>query len=209
MRVRMFSSAALAAFVSLGVSAAAQAATIIYTDEKAFEADVADVQATGFDALTPLQWQVAGATATVSDGEIGDVVRSGSDTVLTLNSAMTSFGGNFQLSRGGWGHGLRFTLIRDNGSEEALSTILARRNGFFGFTSTEAFSAVRISWSGSKYNATEAYALNDVRVAPVASVEQGLPVSGAPEPSTWAVMLAGFAVVGGSLRRRTSKTAVA
>ena len=51
--------------------------------------------------------------------------------------------------------------------------------------------------------------LNGVRLSPSSSITIGLSTMGAiPEPSTWAFMIIGFAVVGTGLRRRKQKAVV-
>jgi hypothetical protein len=190
---------------------AAQAATIIYTSESEFEAVAAPTALETFDGgVSSLLTVVSGSDIFMADA-LQDMVWRNDDvgTVFTFAYDVTAFGGVFDLSRGGFGHGIRFSLLREGGEEE-VDTLLARRDGFFGFTSTEAFSAVRVVWSGSKHNGRETYALDDVRItaAPLARALSPS-ASAAPEPSTWAVMLAGFAGAGASLRRRNGGRAAA
>lgn len=66
-------------------------------------------------------------------------------------------------------------------------------NAFFGFTSDTAFKRVRLV--GPSFGNSTTYRLDNITVAEATSV---------PEPAAWALMIAGFGLVGGSLRRRAT-----
>lgn len=190
--------------VAFGIPAGvAQAATVIYTSESSFQTAAAPTTLETFDGGVSSLLTIDSGSGLFTGNAFEDIVFRNDDEGTVINFAydVLAFGGVFKLSLDGFGHGLRFSLLRDSG-EEAVGTVLARRDGFFGFTSTEAFSAIRITWSGSKYNAKETYGLDDVLITAAPLVARGAPVSGAPEPTTWALMLAGFGSAGVALRRR-------
>ena len=199
MSTKLFSALTVAAV--LAIPTFSSATTVIFVDQENFENSVLTTES-GFSLDTGWRLTMSGPSTKAVDDEIEGVVRSnGESTLISFGSSMSGFGGYFDLSRGGWGHGLRFTLLRSGGAEEVVNHVLSHRNGFFGVSSSEAFDAVRISWSGSKYGSKETYTLADVQLAPAAA---GAPVlaSGAPEPGAWALMLSGFLFAGGALRRR-------
>ncbi|WP_293473078.1 PEPxxWA-CTERM sorting domain-containing protein [Phenylobacterium sp.] len=104
--------------------------------------------------------------------------------VITFDTAITAFGASYRnvLS----GSGIRFTVNGDTFAGPAVN------DGFFGFTSTTAFTTITVSGDN------EFHFFDDVRYASASA--------GVPEPSTWAMLILGFAGVGAALRRRAWAT---
>lgn len=97
---------------------------------------------------------------------------------FTFDAPITAFGAFFSNALGA--SGLTFTVGGDVFAGPAANS------GFFGFTSTAAFTTIAVS------GANEVHNFDDVRFGGAA----------VPEPSTWALLIGGFGLAGSALRRR-------
>ena len=89
--------------------------------------------------------------------------------------------------------GLAFTLNLTGGGTEALGTVLSTEVGsFFGVISTQKFDSVLVTASTNP-GVAETHDLDNLQFGLSAAV---------PEPASWALMVAGFGLVGANMRRR-------
>ena len=123
---------------------AVSAATTIYNDFTAFElATGAGLNFEEFDDLTfenvALTTNEAGS-AFLTGGQLrARPTRAGTTLTYNFTSPITAFGGDFDLSPGGDGNGLRFVL---DGSEIVSEEIGAPYVGFWGFVSDVSFTTL-------------------------------------------------------------------
>jgi hypothetical protein len=187
------------------ISTQASAATMIYSDAAAFNLAAGATVTEDFSDGT----LVPGLSITSSGGQITggmffDSVSPGDTTLFSFSSGQSAFGGIFNLADpGGPGLGLSLTLGLLGGGTETLSQEILRtcQGCFFGFTSTNPFVSVTFN-PGTQAGALETFALDDLQIAPAQT-------AAVPEPTTWALMLLGFGLVGGAMRtRRSQKLAV-
>ncbi|MEG3125549.1 PEPxxWA-CTERM sorting domain-containing protein [Sphingomonas sp. GB1N7] len=122
----------------------------------------------------------------------------GGNITIGLNSLATAFGSDlFQNFGGGNQSGLNaaFLVSLFNGSSLVGTynvSVASGTGSFFGLTGSDAFNRVTVSQSGG-------YAVLDNVRFNVAAV---------PEPATWGMMILGFGLMGGAMRRRSTKTNV-
>lgn len=195
-----------AAVACLTGATSSSAATFITVDQAEFESSVSSVDA-GFDPASPFQLTAVGFSSRVAGDRLEAVVRADDSAVVSFGSEVTAFGGHFNLGPGGWGSGLRFSLLRSDGTEERIDHLLTKWNGFFGLSATEAFSALRVDWSGSKYGSKETFVLSDIKVSAPSRAPAAI-TSPAPEPSTWALIIGGLGLAGSVLRGHRRRAVV-
>ena len=186
----MYKSLLLSSFL-LAVPGAASAATIVYNSGPAFDSAAGSTLVEDFDDATLLPGvTVTTTTGSVSGGLFQDRLVPGASTTFNFTSAQSAFGGIFDLSPGGAGLGLSFTLGFLGGGTEIVSQQLANSctGCFFGFSSTNPFTSVTLN-SGTQGGVAETFNLNNLQIA-----------AAVPEPATWALMLIGFGFVGGAMR---------
>lgn len=195
----------------------AAAATTVYTN-------VADFQSalTGDTVLedfrdshwaSPLE-SIVSANGHRQGNHWEDEITSKDTTTFNFSSLINGFGGDFNASAGGHGPGI--TVLLFNGTDQVDSFDLGIPNGdgnsFWGFVSDEAFDAVKLVLGtpdsygtqgfGKKPNkSTEVYKLDDLRFGTIQDVAGGV-----PEPSTWIMMILGFGLIGGVMRKRQQAT---
>lgn len=186
-------------------ASAAQAATVIYTDRAAFSAEAPGATSEAFhDAVLAAGLSINPQDGALAGGVLKDrVTQGGAGTTLLFDGGARAFGGTFDLSARGYGGGLRFSLLFDDGSETLLSQKLASvKNSFFGFVSDNPFVGVRIADGSTVRAFRETYTLDDVLYESAQGAAAGVEMSPAPEPSSWAMAILGFLGVGSVLRTR-------
>lgn len=170
----------LGAALGLAVFASvSSAATTIFTDRTAF--DIATGGSLTFEDFNDGVLDGVGV-ATDAGGVVNGVWRdrpttAGASTTFTFGGGITSFGADFDLSPGGAGTGLRFTL---DGNEVVAEEVIGTYSGFFGFISDASFSTILVE-SGSSIGVPNGF----VGVAETHTFDNlsfGTPVTLAPVP---------------------------
>lgn len=174
----------------LALPGTASAATTVFTSQPAFNVAAGPTLLENFNDAALIPGLSITTTGSISGGQFQDRLVPGSSTTFNFTSAQSAFGGIFDLSPGGAGLGIRFTLGRLGGGTEVVTQQVANNcvGCFFGFSSTNPFTSVTLN-SGTQGGFAETYNLNDLKVA-----------AAVPEPSTWAFMLIGFGFIGGVMR---------
>lgn len=156
------------------------AATTVYTDRAAF--DLATGGSLSFDDLNDASFN--GFSIQSDAGFVQANTRwrdrptpNGATTTFTFGSGITAFGGDYDLSPGGNGNGLRFVL---DGTEIVSQEISAPYVGFWGFVSDTFFTSVQVQ-AGSGPGRAETHNFDNfsfgvaATVAPI-PVPAGLPM---------------------------------
>ncbi len=192
----------VASAVACAIGAPALAATTIYNDRSAFELALSSFYV---ETFTNNMLNGSGASFVSSAGSIGtnrfnDVVQQngGNSTTWSFTSAINGFGGNWDLSPGGAGSGIRFFL---DGTTLVQGEVPRTFTGqFFGFISDAAFTSVKYDGGTQSHSlAQETHHLDNMTYG----------VTAVPEPETYAMMLAGLGLLGFAARRRKQAAAVA
>lgn len=176
------------------VASSASAATIVYTSQASYLAALGGSAQTEDFADTTLVpgLSITSTAGNIASGRFNDrVVLGEATTSFTFGSAINGFGAIFDETPGGFGEGLDFLI---DGTSLVTSLSGAASGTFLGFISDSPFTSVLIR-GGTSSGTAETYNLDDLTFG--TSV-----VSAAPEPTTWALMLVGFGVVGFAIRRR-------
>ena len=172
---------------------AANAAVTVYTDEANFLAALSSYVTEDFaDATLVPGLSFTSDAGVIGSGLFNDRLSPGAASTLFSFTGATAFGGTFDLSPGGFGSGIQFTLNLSGGGT-ADGGELRDQNGFYGFISTDVFDSVLMT-AGSGPG-IETYTLDNLHIGSGGVV---------PEPATWALMIAGFGMVGLAARRRQS-----
>jgi hypothetical protein len=227
----------LATFAAVTVAGSAQAATTTYTTAAAFGAATTGVTTTNFEgapvnsAIWILQsgsYTQDGLTLTQTTNNAflvdptltnyyynwgtGDIISTPASGTLTVTfaTAVTAFALNLGAY---YDDGLQSTPagapstlygrpinIGTAQGDFTVNTATTRDLTFFGVTSDTAFNSFTISGITPTLGASIVFDNLSKGSAVVAAV---------PEPASWAMMIAGFGLVGGAMRRRASKAAFA
>ena len=181
--------AALALGVApLAFAMPANASVTIFGNAGAFDAAHNETIEDFNDATLTTGLTITTTNGNIASGRFNDVVTpSGATTTFTFAAPQVAFGGIFNMTPGGLGSSLRFFI---DGVELATQVPSVGGEQFFGFSSTTAFSSVRVA-SGSNPG-QETYNLDNLRFA----------AGAVPEPATWAMLILGFGVIGGAMRTR-------
>lgn len=192
-------------FASSMMVSAAQAAPTIYTNAAAFQAALKSTNTENFEKVaaqygnlvTTPNFTVAGSGVGIGgSGYTGGnalqyTTNVGTPLTFTFSNAINAFG--FDLY--GLGTlGATTLSVGYNGSTATLLSNYVGNNGydgFFGFIdTTSSFKSLTLANTVS----------GDVYV--VDNVVSGTALGAVPEPASWALMIAGFAMVGFAMRRR-------
>ena len=197
--------AAFAATTALAANPATAAVTF-YTSVNAFTAALGNSGTVeNFDdrVLVP-GLTIASDNGSIGGGTFNDRLESSNQvrTTFTFANGQNGFGGLFDLTPGGAGLGIQIRLVGNGGllNQEVPN---GANGQFFGFISDEAFDVVRfVGGTQAANGSSETYTLDNLRFG-------ALTAGAVPEPATWAMMIAGFGLVGGAMRRRSTKIAFA
>ena len=185
----------LAFGVAALMASTAQAAVTVYNSQAAYASALGTSVIEDFSDNT----LVGGLSFTSTVGNIGSgrfndrVVRLGAQTTFNFATPTNGFGAIFDETPGGFGQNLKFTIDGITVVSPELSN--AGAGTFFGFISTNSFSSVLIT-AGSGPGGAETYNLDNLQFN-----------AAVPEASTWAMMIAGFGLVGAAMRRRATAVA--
>lgn len=227
----MHAKTALLSFALMaGVSAAAQATTTMYTDEAAYLAAISGAATDSFDDLG-IQYYGTSLTRTVGDysyqlsapqglygaGENGDGwISTNSDadsiTISNLTGGVSAIGGYFFGSNVNGAYAdiyqVALSFLNGNGEETFEQYVHPNETTFLGFVSTTGMQSLTISVPGFPTDGLTPEQIQAYFQWPTANniilgqSPQDAPPPAVPEPASWALMLAGFGLVGGALRGR-------
>ena len=187
-----------AAAVAVATLAAlpAQAAITVYTHFGSFQSAAAPTVLENFNGPLNAGLTITGSHVNLSGNRLNDQINDGvgvTSTVFSFAAPILAFGGSFDLAGpGGQGTGIIVTLDLVGGGQTVLTQQIPSyfSDNFWGFVSTEAFSAVRFS-TGTQAVGFETYRLDNLRYA------------AAPVPTPAALGLFGMGLIGlGMIRRK-------
>ena len=190
--------AMIAAATAMMLSSASQAAVTVYTDQSAFAAAMGTLTTEDFnDAVLVPGLSITTNAGTIGSGVFNDrVFRGGDTTTFSFAGGARGAGGIFDLTPGGFGQALSFTLNLSGGGTELVPSEIASTVGtFFGFISTNRFDSFLIT-AGSNAGSAETYTLDNLQFG-----------GAVPEPGTWMLMVVGFGLVGAGMRKRSTVVA--
>jgi hypothetical protein len=182
-----------ASIVALGMAVAApsQAAISYFTDAAAFAAALNNVTVENFADTTLVPGlSFTSTVGNISGGIFNDQLAAGSQTTtFNFSSAINGLGANFDMSPGGAGVGILWTISLFAGGTEVLSSEVSRNltGQFFGFISDSAFDSILFT-AGTQANGVETYNLDNLSFGTV------------PEPESLALL--GLGLAGIALSRR-------
>ena len=183
--MKLLAAAAIAAIMST----ASQASITVYSNAAAFTSAAGTLTTEAFSGgplATGLSF--SSTVGNVANGKFNDRTVFGlADTTFSFASPVKAFAATFDETPGGFGQGLKFDV-----TDGSTTLHDAGAGTFFGFISTTAFSSVHIT-SDYASCCAETYNLTDLKFS-----------AGVPEPTSWALMIAGFGLVGSALRRRSA-----
>lgn len=195
----------------------AAAATTIYTNVGDFQSALTG--GTVLEDFRNSQWaspleSIVSANGHRQGNHWEDEITSRGTTTFNFSSLINGFGGDFNASAGGHGPGITVLLFNGDDQVDTLDLSIPNGNGysFWGLVSDEAFDSVKLvlgtsgnygtqGYGKKPKKSTEVYKLDDLRFGTIQDVAGGV-----PEPSTWAMMILGFGLIGGVMRRRQRQT---
>ncbi|HEY0446857.1 MAG TPA: PEPxxWA-CTERM sorting domain-containing protein [Allosphingosinicella sp.] len=214
--MRRFKIFAAAAVSLASLSAPAASAIIVYTDRAAFGAAAGFLQTETFNGFTSdTSFQTAaldvGAFTLAGFGPsqfdrnfidippplappfdidgtavVNAVTHTSSGFDIFFDSPISAFGADFAALQNGFAR----TQIIVAGQSLQPPVQAADTLQFYGFTSDTAFTSVRFIGTGLNDSITDGFSMDNVSFG------------GVPEPATWLMMIGGFGMIGGALRRR-------
>lgn len=180
----------------------AEAAVTVFTDFGAWVLAVGNVAGSfttetfNTGAITAPELSVSSTNGSIGSARFNDrVVPGGATTTWSFSTPIIAFGGFFDLTPVGSGTGLAFDINGVSAVTPGIDNVPTTFNGFYGFLSTSSFNAVVVK--AGPACCRENYNLDNLSYAVATAV---------PEPTTWAMMLVGFAGIGYAAHRR--RTAV-
>lgn len=189
MRTSILALALLAA-----VSAPVQAATIIqHPDLVALQGALSDIRLEDFEDMVLTDGLTIGGTATgtIATGMLYRQVRADRPTIFNFAEPTFGFGGT--IRSGGFGT-LAITLTFDDGTQQTLAPFaLSPTDAFLGFSSDVGIRSIDVR-SATAANASLYLADLTFGDAAIAGT--------VPEPAQWAMLIIGFGMIGGTMRRR-------
>lgn len=208
-KLRYASLGALAAIASVAVAGSAHANLVlgsIWENQSAASADAtpANVPATPADVTFSVTSPIAFASGGLYT--IGEFLGSGGATILTgageagntLNNTIFDFMGTVTVT-----NGMTFTAGHDDGL-----TLVIGANTVINAPSPTSFAETTVTYTGPSGNLPFQLVYGECCGAP-AALEISLPLTSAvPEPSTWAMMVIGFAGLGFAAFGRSRKGAI-
>jgi hypothetical protein len=151
--------------------------------------------------------RASGGQARVT-GDLNEDTNSPEDTVnLTQFQLELANGGTFNdlelRLAGGNANRASFTLIDDGGMVFNFNDQVISGDGRFGFRGIDGQSIASVSFTVNRAGIQD---VRQIRLSALGTTP-GNP-DAVPEPATWAMMLGGFGLLGGAMRRRRSQTQV-
>jgi hypothetical protein len=208
-----FALAAVAAVTSIN---SAQAATI-FTDRASFDAATTGSTSQSFPASSVNQSNptytfnnvtfnttLAGDRNIIQDGLFQGAVylATGLGGSVTISSTLNAIG--LYLGSADGARSFGYTVNGTTGTFTALNSI---NNGgkFIGFADTSPISVTFNTSSGREFDIVSYVTTTNPVVTPPVVIP---PIGAVPEPATWAMMIFGFGLVGGAMRRRKQQITV-
>jgi hypothetical protein len=176
-------------------SVSAEAATITrYTERDDFLASISRPQVEDFsDGALIDGLSIQAQTSAISGGAFYGLVRPTRAALFTFDEPIFGFS---WLIRSGGINMLSLTFLLADGTQQTLSPVSSTTSyRFQGFSSDEAIKSVSVFTPQSQVQ----FYLDELVLG----------ASPTPEPASWAMMLCGFGAIGGLLRRRVARPALA
>lgn len=150
--------------VGLLFAASANAASVTYYNSlAAFEASHVSGSLEEFEDTTLNSGlTITSPNLNISGGVMNDILQAGTETVFEFGSSVNAFGGDWDLSPGGLGTGIKFTIQAFLGSTMVLAQELSA-NTFFGFITDANTLFNKVILSVGSACCQETYTLDNLR----------------------------------------------